>query len=441
MVTSLLTRPRTWVVVLMAGVMAFVIGLSYLGGFLDPSGNLKALPIALVSEDRGAVIDGQPMNYGAQIIAQVTTPNATLGSRVKWTVLATRQAALDQLRQDKYYAAIVVPAGYTSRLSTLVTPDTQGTVPVRIEVLTNLAAGSAASTTAEDIAARVVMDVSSSAIAQLTRASGSAGGPVVVSTAAALAIAQSTQPVITTGVPIGEKSGRGLAPFYFALMLAMAGYLGTTIVNIGVDFLAGERDADVLAWRLRLPALGFTRTRLWFTKLTLSLGMALIAGVSLTWLAAGLIRMPASDSWALGQFAVLSVAAVSMLTMIFETALGAELGALLALLVAIVLGVPSAGGVYPLEMVSGFFQFLGTWLPLRYITDGARSFVYFNGSHAAGLSTSLVVLVLYVVLGFLLSGVTANRLARYTTLRAKAAHVHATSATMTLHHAGQPTLW
>lgn len=82
--------------------------------------------------------------------------------------------------------------------------------------------------------------------------------------------------------------------------------------------------------------------------------------------------------------------------MLFQTALG-QAGLLLAVLVSTILGVPSAGGAYPVQMLPPFWQWLHAWLPLRFATDGARSLLFYQGNANAGLHTAVFVLIGYVV--------------------------------------------
>jgi len=65
--------------------------------------------------------------------------------------------------------------------------------------------------------------------------------------------------------------------------------------------------------------------------------------------------------------------------------------------VTILFAVPSSGGVYSAQTLPRFFRFLGDWLPLRRMTDGARSLVFFDGRMGAGLAPALWVLGAYLV--------------------------------------------
>lgn len=205
---------------------------------------------------------------------------------------------------------------------------------------------------------------------------------------------------------IGEKSARGLAPFYLALMLALTGLVGTVMISIGVEFLNGHVALDLFALRLHRPQTERSRTNLWGTKLVLVLALAVLAGGSLTAFAVGALGMTATNPVLLGLFAMLGVAAVGATTLAFLAAFGLA-GSLLGVLFVTIFGVPASGGPYPLETLPAFFRFLGEWLPLRYLTDGARSLAFFDGSLDAGLGTALWVLAAYALGAVLVGGLTA----------------------------------
>jgi hypothetical protein len=109
--TSPLRTPLVSVFAAVACLAAFATAFGYLGGFLNPDGNARDMSLALVNEDRGAVL-GQPVAFGRQVVAQIRAPNPALGHEVKWTVLLGREAALDGLAHDRYFAC----AGHTGRL-------------------------------------------------------------------------------------------------------------------------------------------------------------------------------------------------------------------------------------------------------------------------------------------------------------------------------------
>jgi YhgE/Pip-like protein len=402
MTLALLKKPLVWLFVGVAALMAFVMTFSYIGAFVDPAGNMHNMPLAIANEDAGATFGGQEVRYGDLVVERVLGPNSELGDGVKWTTVASREAALAGLRENKYYAALVIPADYSSRLISLAGAEAPADGYAEIEVLTNPASGSISGAEAQAIALAVVTRVSSAASEQIVSVLGGAA----VSPARIRQLADPVRPTVTVGQPIGAKSARGLAPLYFAVMLTLGGYIGANIVHVGVEVAAGNLELDFLARRFGFRKMGAASRHLWLAKLVLVTAMAVLAGLLISWMAVGLLGMDASNEPGLVLFAILGTVAIANVTLLLLTAFGTA-GLLLGVLFTTIFGVPSAGGVYPLEMLPGFFRFLATWLPLRYMTDGARSLIYYDGRGAAGLDTAVVVLLAYAVSAVLLGGVTA----------------------------------
>ncbi len=391
-------------VVLGAALFAFVITFGYLGAFLNPDGNIRGMPLAMVNEDQGAVVAGQAHNYGQEIVAEVTSPTSELGDRVDWTLLSTREEAAARIDDDKSYAAIVIPADFSARLVQIASPGTSTPAAAEIEVLTNPASGAFADLASQEIVTDIVSRVSDATRQRILETAAAAG--VTIPPQSAVALSDPVQLKATVEAPAGPRTGRGMAPFYFALMMTLAGYLGTVAISFGVDFRAGVRDLLVFSRRVSRPSRELSAFRLWLAKAPLVVMMAVLAATLETWMAVGLLDMPAPHPIGLGFFAALGILAVAMPTLILLTSLG-ELGMTVALLFTTMFGVPSAGGVYPIEMLPAFFRFLAGWLPLRYMTDGARALLFFDARGAAGLTRALVVLGVYATGGLVLGGLVA----------------------------------
>lgn len=405
--STLLRKPLVWGAVLLALAMGLIMTASYLGAFLDPTGNMKNLPIAIASEDTGATIAGQPEHLGRDVIAAVTGPNGPLGDGVRWSVLATRDEALAALDDNTAYAAIVIPPDYSQRIAALFDPAAVagGTAgPATIEILTNPAAGAFAGADGQQISLGVVSAVSDETSARIMAALSSAGVQMPATMAGALA--RPVQASVTVAEPVGDTGGRGLAPFYFVLMLTLGGFVAANVIDLGVRFAAGSYELEFLGRRFRRPRLELSLSGLWGIKLLLVLVAAVGMGLLQTALAAGPFAMTVSDGRALAVFSILGAAAVGAFTLLLLTVAG-EVGALLGVLATTIIGVPSAGGVYPLQMVPDAYRVLGDWLPLRYLADGARSIVFFNGRLEAGLGTAIFALGAYLVASVVLGGVAA----------------------------------
>lgn len=72
----------TWAALTVSLLMAMLMAFSYLGAFLDPTDNTHNLPLALVNADQGVALAGQNLNYGQQIVARLTAPQAS--DAVQW---------------------------------------------------------------------------------------------------------------------------------------------------------------------------------------------------------------------------------------------------------------------------------------------------------------------------------------------------------------------
>jgi YhgE/Pip-like protein len=373
----------TWAALAVSLLMAMLMAFSYLGAFLDPADNTHNLPLALVNADQGVALAGQNLNYGQQVVARLTGPQAS--DAVKWTVLDSRDQALNELNQNKYYAALVIPANYSAALAGLASPT--ATAPAQLEILTNPAAGTYAGSLSQSAAQTAVTTISKAASAQLVQTLSASGAKVSPQLAALLA--DPVQAQVQVAVPVGGHSARGLSAFYFALMLTLSGFVGSNIIFVLLTILATRRanKGEKLSSR-----------NIFYTRAVLNLVMAVLAGVAVTWVAAGWLGMDAPNIWTLTLFAILVVISTASMSLLFQTALG-QFGLLAGIIFFTILGVPASGGPYPVQMLPGLWQGLHTFLPLGYATDGVRALLFMGGSQEAGLAAGWLVLALYTLGG------------------------------------------
>ena len=403
MFKQLLKAKLTWAALGVSLLMAMLIAFSYLGAFLDPTGNTHNLPIAVINTDEGVNLGGQNLNYGQQVLSQLLAPQAT--DAVQWTKVDSRAEAVSGLNQNKYYAALVIPANYSASLVGLA--GQTATAPAQIEILTNPAAGTYAGSLAQSAAQQAVSGISKAANAQLVQKLSQAGAKVAPQLAGVLA--DPVQPRIEVTVPVGSHSARGLSPFYFALMLSLSAFVGTNIINILLAGLVEER---------RQKGLAVTSRGIFYTKALVYSLMAVLVGLLVTWVAVGWLAMDAPNVWTLGLFAILVAAATTYMSLLFQVAFG-QVGLLVGLIFFTVLGVPASGGTYPVQMLPSFWQWLHTFLPLRYATDGARALLFMGGNEEAGLGSALLVLGMYALGGLLAAWLVSQLKDRWATRTSK----------------------
>lgn len=389
---QLIANPLVWIAGALATVLAIIFTYAYLGAFLNPSGNARDVPVAVVSEDAGTTFHKIKLNLGSELASSVASKEVD-SKEVRFTVLASRQALLARMRDDKVFAAIVVPRDFSQKVAALLAGKASAGERLQIEILTNPEAGTIASSSAEQIATKTVQRFEQAAVTRIDAGLRLLGATPSGDLAAAFA--DSGVVTVSPVVALPAKSALGTGPFFFQLTVALGGFFLAAIVSAAAEIAAGRSKLHLPGWTLERPAAGVSKSQLAMLKVALTLLFALPTALLQTLFAVKGLGMQATNPLALAFFSALGSAAVAMITLFFLLTLDVA-GRIVAVLLTILFAVPSSGGVYPEQTLPHVFRFLGDWLPLRRMTDGARSLTFFDGNSAAGLGTALWVLALYL---------------------------------------------
>ncbi|MGW2249182.1 ABC transporter permease [Kitasatospora sp. NPDC001660] len=177
-------------------------------------------------------------------------------------------------------------------------------------------------------------------------------------------------------VPLAKGDTNGLSAFYLVIGWCVGGYLVASILGIS----AGSKPANTHRLLIRLGAMAL---------------YSIAAGVFGTLIAGPVLdALPGSipSLSAVGALVVFTVGAFTMaLQCLFDI-----IGIGIAVLVFVVLGNPSAGGVYPAPMMPPFWRAIGSWIPNGAGTAATKSIAYFG---SANLAMPLLVLVVWAVIG------------------------------------------
>jgi hypothetical protein len=110
---------------------------------------------------------------------------------------------------------------------------------------------------------------------------------------------------------------------------------------------------------------------LWTARLLLGFAYALLIAGAELWVAFGLLGAEHEASTAqVYLFLALATTAVAF----------GPAGIGISAVLKVILGLVSSGGLSSLEALPPFFQAYAEWLPLRYVIDGLRSLLFYNGS-------------------------------------------------------------
>ena len=241
--------------------------------------------------------------------------------------------------------------------------------PVRIEVFTNPSAGQAVAAPARTISIGIVDAVSMATRERLSSAAAEQGAQLTPEVAAV--IGDPVRADVTEAQPVGPDSGNGQSPFFLAFLVNLSGLIGGAVI-----FFLAAAAAE------RMEGLGLrpSSTGLWTVRLLLGLVFGLlIAGAELL-VAFGLLGVEHEASTAqVYLFLTLATTAAVSVTMLFAVVFG-PVGIAISTVLNVILGLVSSGGLAPLEALPPFYQAYADWLPLRYVIDGLRSLLFYDGS-------------------------------------------------------------
>ncbi|MEU5083797.1 DUF3533 domain-containing protein [Streptomyces sp. DSM 40868] len=365
------------------GLVSLAFALLYLGANIDPPGHLRDLPVGLVNADKGGTVGGKSVRMGDEVTDKIaTTPT---DGKISWQRV-DRARADELLAQGKLYGALVVPENFTASVAGLSAPGGQRPIRPVLTVLTNQSAGSLGSSMASQASQKAAHAASSALGRHLTRA---AAGQPAASAAERLLLADPVSVQVGDGHPLGSNSGMGLTAFYYALVLVVSGMLGANVLHSQVDAALGYGHSDLGPWRRQRPLVAASRAHTFAAAATLMLGLSLMMGSLIMGAAVGILGMDAAHLPQLWLLSVCAVAAVGVGALALLAAFGTP-GMLLVTMVFIAMAVPSAGATTPVEALPGFYRGLAEFEPLRQITGGVRSILYFDAQGAAGLSRAWV---------------------------------------------------
>ena len=416
---SLLRRPLAWILVAASAAIAFLMTLAYLGAFVDPLGRLEGLPVGIVDLDEAQTAGGQTVAAGTQIADELTGAG---DDRLSWRTYDTRAAAEAAVDDNLIAGFVFIPADLSARIVAIAS--TQGaSPPATVTVVRNEGAGTLQPAVMETLAAQLENDADAAVTGQIAATLTELGLPVPPSGVASIAAPVRVE--IVDRPDLGTSGGRGLTPFYVAVVVTLTGLVAATAIHIGIGVTVGKEHLELLGRVVPVARVDTDAVRRLRAELVLTVVTAVIAGSIIPWVTVGLLGAQCDRPELLVPFAILGVLAMSWLTLALLTAFGV-LGDVIALLITTIFGVPSARGVYPAEALSGFFVAIGQVLPLRYLTDGFRALFFFDARWAAGLHGALVGIVVWAVVGFVLavgSSVIAAHRSRVSTTDAIPVHV------------------
>lgn len=390
---SAISHPLTWLALLAGIVLAAVMTFAYVGAFVDPVAELDGLPVGYVNLDQTVVVGDQEIDVGAQIMASIENPVLGVSDAVEFERYLTPGRALTAIANNEIAGVIVLPPELSQQVADIGTSFGAAT-QATIEVIINPGAGSIQPLVVERTADRLLGEVNATLTSTLGDTLATLDVPVDPANVASLAT-----PVVGAArdVPsLGDGSGRGLTPLYIAVMTTLTGLIGGIAIHIATRAVSGREQVEIMGREVEIDERRVRPIRHYSDSVVLVSLLAVGGGLVIPWMAISVLGAYADQPWIAVLVCMLGIVAIAHFTLLCVTAFGV-IGEILVVLITTIFGVPSSRGVYPAEALPWFFDFLGTFLPMRYLTDALRSVLFFDGRGDAGLNTAIIVLGIWAL--------------------------------------------
>ncbi|MET9491110.1 DUF3533 domain-containing protein [Nocardia sp. NPDC006630] len=381
-----LRHPKNWLVpsfVLTAAI--FAITVIFTGSVANPAADLHHAPVGLVNLDAGSVTPANTPNLGAQVLNGIRAQPQQPENAVSWQTFDSLESVTAAIADNKLFAAVVIPSDYSSKLISLLSPTPQR---AEVTVLTNHGAGSMASELGAQIAESAARGGSAAAAQQLL-----AHAPGAIPAANAILLADPVTVAQHQAVPLGARTGNGMTAFFYSLLLMMVGFLGANVINGLVDSELGFGATEIGPVRRMLPPRHISRLHTYLAKCLTLLIASVPAATAIMAASVFVVDIDLPHCGLLWLFSVLAINAIGAGTLAVVTLLG-PIGIVISMIFFVGWSIPVSGGAIPLQAMPPFWRFLGSFEPMRAVSDGVRALIYFDAHAGAGLARAWALLVI-----------------------------------------------
>ncbi|MFJ7972045.1 ABC transporter permease [Psychrobacillus sp. NPDC096389] len=378
----LLKIKATWTPIWMVAFLMLCMISIYLPVFGGPSQRLTNFPLIIVDEDTGTSSFTTAKEIGDSLIQ---TQN---GHTFYWRIVANKQMALKELKDNQAYGALIIPSNYSQGLTelhnALMLGKTEGQA-VQIEILLNEGGGQSTTMIATN-ALKMVANAATTNVSQHLQRE-LIKKDIRVHPKMASLVENPIQFKMKNVLGLPENSNKGMTPFMLILITSISGLMGVNMVSAYVkNIVASLRSKDHL----------LSNSKVLITELILGVFLAAIVAFILQ--IAVFIFFGSSHTtsiWLIFLFTFLCC-----MTMYFQFKLiGLFLGrwGILVMFPINIMGIFSSGGAVPITTLPFVHRFFSTILPTRYMVDGMRTLLYYGGKLQAGLGHALIVLTVFFI--------------------------------------------
>ncbi|MEV6768791.1 ABC transporter permease [Nocardia sp. NPDC051030] len=372
-------HPGTWLPALLVTlILAVALPAVYLGGTLDPSGNLRGLPVAMVVEPQTTDGVGVADKVGAAIIWGVDHEAIEL-------IPMSAEREREQMESGKLFGAVRIPADFNAEVARLAGGAPGPATHAVIHLDTNPAAGTMSAGLFTGYLTPVISAVAAGLGAELPQQ--------VPNAAAATALANPFSVVTAPLTALPAHTGLGTGVFYYAMVLVLLGFVGASVIHPVVDSASGFQPTEFGPRVRRRDYTPLSRLHMMIVKWCVALIAVPPSAGLVQWVATRVLDMPVASPRQLYLFSATTIAAV-VLGALTVFAIFGSLAPLINMFFFVAMAMTSSAGTIPIEATPAFFHILAKFEPMRPIVTGLRSILYFHsapssGLHAAWLQVSI----------------------------------------------------
>ena len=333
--------------------------------------SIKNLPMALVNEDSGEM--GQ--TFVDMIQEQTKAMQTEEDPMFEWMELETEQKMEEEMANQTFYGAIAIPADYSEKYASLQSPE-----PSSPELHLYINEGKNATV------ANIISQSLTGMISQMNQMMSEQILSDMEENNVSLTSEQSriySSPIKYTTTMLNEIGTLGNAPLSLFQPIWIASLAGAALL-----WMAG---------RNRIFTTATEQLKFRGIQVLISVALGFLAGFSLTWFTTLMLGYEFESFFNVALF--LSIASIGFILLILATISWIGIGGIAIFALLMFFGLPLLQ-LAP-EMLPSFYNdWIYPWLPMRFMFDGLREILFFNGS--VWNSSAIVLIWIAVITSILL---------------------------------------
>lgn len=357
----------------------------YLPVFGGPSPRLTNFPLIIVNEDEGA----SSFITGREIAENLIKKQD--GHTFNWKFAATKDDAINEMKNNQAYGALIIPTHYSHDLiqlrDVLMNEKTEGKA-VKLELLINEGGGQTTTSIATNVLETLVTSASTDISTHLKEELIQKDLKLSPLTANLMDNPIQYTKLNVLGLP--KNINNGLTPFMMILITSISGLMGVNMINTYLKSSRAKMSNDGLL---------LTNTNVIITSMVLGIISSVTIAAVLQLAVFGFFGSSHSTGvWLIFLFTLLCCMTIyfqfKMISLLFG-----KWGILIMFPINFI-GIFSSGGAVPVATLPFVHHFFSNFVPTRFMVDGLRAMLYYNGKLQAGLGISLLVISIYFVIFF-----------------------------------------